>query len=83
MLLLSVPIGMISSVIRTNGDETWNGIFIYDDNQLFEVGLPFQIGGLPTRWDVRGLVEDGEVFGTYSVMVGTRVCPPDPKIAVL
>lgn len=60
-------------IVRTSGDDAWNGIFLWDDGKLFEVGLPFQINGARTVWELKALTDNGEIEGNYTTILN---CDP-------
>src|SRR5215475_11712618 len=59
-------------VIRHNGDEAWNGIFLFDDGQFYEIGLPFQLDNLPTTWRITSLFDDGRIAGTVTTRANAK-----------
>jgi uncharacterized membrane protein len=51
---------------RSNGGPDWNGLFLYDDGKFFDIELPPEFAYV----DVRGMNNNGQFVGVYSIQVG-------------
>jgi hypothetical protein len=52
--------------LRFNGGPDWNGLFLYDRGNVFNIDIPAEFASV----DVRGLNNNGQFVGTYRVQTG-------------